>query len=182
VRTFSTGSRRPLRGRSAPALCPGRALAGACGLAAGPPRVGRGEWAEGFEVSRGSEKRCPRRTGRSPRWPAGPACCVRGWPDGISSTSRRAITPRQGGSFGARSRRRRGAPLTRRDRAAPGRRDAARPPTSLINCRLAPAQEKPNRKFPTYRALPSDLPHSRKQLVAPSLLSPTSTGPAAPFP
>jgi hypothetical protein len=79
-------SRRPLRGRAAI----GR-------HARGPPPAPTRP-AGGCTEGRSSRRtECPRRTGRSPRWPATYASRVRERPVVLLQTSRRAITSRQGG-------------------------------------------------------------------------------------
>jgi hypothetical protein len=120
VQSFFSCSRRPLRGRPAigrhargPPPAPTRPAGGCTGAAAQDEEnvlAGRA----GLRDSRGER-----------------GGCVRVRPNGISPTSRRAITPRQGGSRAAQRRSSGRVPLTQRDRAAPGRRDAERPPTKL---------------------------------------------------
>jgi hypothetical protein len=98
--------------------------AGACGR---PPGTGKGH------AQQPPARRAARVGGEGMSSPDGQVSEIAGrtlrpWPIGIPTTSQRTITPRQGGSSAGGLGRAQGAPLTPRDRALPGRRDAERPP------------------------------------------------------
>lgn len=105
----------------------------ACGLAAGPRarRAARGgrRTPTAHKPLRKS-KACPRRAGRSPRWPETQTAGGPWWtlpashrpPQGLSHRATRASLARRV-AVPAKV-----APASRRDRATPGRRDARRPP------------------------------------------------------